>query len=358
MDYITIIVLVFSFLAVLDRIFGSRFGLAKEFEKAFMLLGNMSLSMIGMIVLAPAIAEAIKPVSEFVSEVLKLDSSIIPASLFANDMGGAPLAVEMAQNGKVGLYNALVVSSMMGVTVSFTIPFALGVVNKNCHNELLMGLLCGIVTVPIGCFVSGLMCSLPMGELIKNIVPLIIFSSVVAVCMFLFPDASVRVFKVIGIFITILISIGLYVGIYEFLTGKALIKNIAPVQEGLSICFNAAVVLSGAFPFIYVVSKLLQKPLKALGSKVGINAEATLGIISTLVTSATAFGRMDKMDKKGAVMNSAFAVSGAFSLGSHLAFTMAFDKSYIVPVVVGKIIAGITALILAAFIYERTQKKV
>ena len=248
MDYITIIVLVFSFLAVLDRIFGSRFGLAKEFEKAFMLLGNMSLSMIGMIVLAPAIAEAIKPVSEFVSEVLRLDSSIIPASLFANDMGGAPLAVEMAQNGKVG--------------------------------------------------------------------------------------------------------------IYEFLTGTALIKNIAPVQDGVSICFNAAVVLSGAFPFIYVVSKLLQKPLKTLGSKVGINAEAALGIISTLVTSATAFGRMDKMDKKGAVMNSAFALSGAFSLGSHLAFTMAFDKSYIVPVVVGKIIAGITALILAAFIYERTQKKV
>lgn len=357
MSYITIIVLIFSFLAVIDRILGNKFGLGAELERAFMLLGTMALSMIGMIVLAPAIAEVIKPVSEFVSNILHIDPSIIPASLFANDMGGAPLAVEMAQNDKIGLYNALAVSSMMGVTVSFTIPFALGVVDKSCHSELLLGLLCGIVTVPVGCFVSGLMCRLPFLELIKTIIPLVIFSAVIGVCMFIFPDGCVKVFKVFGGFITILITIGLYVGIYEFLTGKALIKSAATIEEGASVCLNAVVVLAGAFPFIYILSRILSKPLKSLGSKVGINAEAALGILSTLVTSSTAFASMHKMDKKGAVMNSAFAVSAAFSLGSHLAFTMAFDKNYIPAVVTGKLVAGVLSLVLAAIIYERTKTK-
>ncbi len=122
MQYLTIVILIFSVLGALDRICGNRFGIGKEFEKAFMLLGAMALSMIGMIVISPLIADIMKPASEFLSSILYIDSSIIPASLFANDMGGASLAVEMAANEKTGLFNALVVSSMMGCTISFTIP--------------------------------------------------------------------------------------------------------------------------------------------------------------------------------------------------------------------------------------------
>ena len=130
MSLLTITILIFSVLGAIDLILGNRFGLGKEFEKAFMLLGTMALSMIGMIVISPVIATAMSPVSDFLSSVLHIDPSIIPASLFANDMGGAPLSVEMAKNTGIGLYNALVVSSMMGCTISFTIPFTLGIVNK------------------------------------------------------------------------------------------------------------------------------------------------------------------------------------------------------------------------------------
>ena len=60
MNYLTIIILVFSVLGALDKIFGNRFGLGKEFEKAFILLGTMALSMIGMIVISPFVAEISK----------------------------------------------------------------------------------------------------------------------------------------------------------------------------------------------------------------------------------------------------------------------------------------------------------
>jgi ethanolamine transporter len=80
-----------------------------------------------------------------------------------------------------------------------------------------------------------------------------------------------------------------------------------------------------------------------------------MGIISALSSSATSFGMMDKMDKKGVVMNSAFAVSGAFVLGSHLAFTMAFDAGYVLPMTVGKIVGGTAAVLLALAIYKEKE---
>ena len=64
---------------------------------------------------------------------------------------------------------------------------------------------------------------------------------------------------------------------------------------------------------------------------------------------------MDKMDKKGVVLNSAFAVSAAFALGGHLAFTMAFDIKYVLPMIVGKIISGIFAVLLALLIYKKVD---
>ena len=354
-NYLTIIMLVFSVLGAIDRIFGNRFGLGKEFEKAFMLIGTMALSMIGMIVISPLIAQFARPLSTLFSDYLGMDSSIIPASLFANDMGGAPLSVEMASNEKIGLYNALVVSSMMGCTVSFTIPFALGVVPKEHHRELLLGLLCGIVTIPVGCFVGGLVCGLSLWALIVDLIPLIAFSGIIALGLIYIPEMCLKIFKVFGVIIATIITFGLSLGIIRFLTGYEVIKGLKTLEEGADICINAAVVLSGSFPLMYVVSKVLSKPLDSVGKKTGINKYSAVGVVSSLASSATAFGMMDKMDKKGIVLNSAFAVSGAFILGSHLAFTMAFDSTYIFSVIAGKFISGVLSIVVAVFLYKRTN---
>jgi len=355
-NYLTTVILIFSVLGALDRVLGNRFGFGKEFEKAFMLLGTMALSMIGMIVVSPMIADVMKPVSEFLSGTLHIDASIIPASLFANDMGGAALSAEMAGSEQTGLFNALVVSSMMGCTISFTIPFSLGVVSKDQHKELLLGLLCGIVTIPIGCIVSGIICKIPVVSLLINLMPLVIFSAVIAFGLVRFPELCIKIFKVFSIFVTAIITIGLSLGVIRFLTGFEVIKGLATIEEGAAICLNAAIVLSGSFPLMYVLAKVLRKPLKAVGKLIGVNENSIVGLISNLASSATSFGMMDKMDKKGVVLNSAFAVSGAFILGSHLAFTMAFDTSYVLPVIAGKFVAGVLAVILSGVIYNKLQK--
>ena len=66
---------------------------------------------------------------------------------------------------------------------------------------------------------------------------------------------------------------------------------------------------------------------------------------------------MDNMDDKGVMLNSAFAVSAAFTFAGHLAFTMAFDASYLLPMIVGKLTAGFLALALAFLLYSKLVKK-
>jgi len=357
MNFLSVIMLGFAIIGGIDRIFNSRLKLGSEFEKGFYVLGDMALSMVGMIVLAPYLAQLLSPLFNWFYTALGIDPSIIPATLFANDMGGAPLAKEIAKDENVGMFNALVVSSMMGATVSFTIPYALSVVKKELHKEMFLGFLCGIATVFVGCFVVGLMLNIPLLTLLLNLLPLIVFSAIIVLGLLFIPNITVNIFKAIGFVIKGIITAGLLIGMFEFLTGFKILPVSADIKEGAVICFNAAIVLAGAFPFMKVISMLINKPLEKIGEKIGINSVSSLGIISSLVTNVTTFKMLNDMDKKGAVLNSAFAVSASFLIGGHLAFTTAFDSSYALYVVLAKLISGLSALLLAILIYNRIYKK-
>lgn len=352
MSFLAPVIIIFAFLGAVDYIIGNRFGIGEEFKKAFSLLGTMALSMIGMIVIAPLIGNALSPVFDFTYEVLHIEPSIIPATLFANDMGGAPLAKEIAKNESVGMFNALVVSSMMGATISFTIPFAIGVVGKESHKEMFLGFLCGIVTIPVGCVVAGLVCRLSIIPLLLDLLPLFLFSIIIAVGLLKAPNLCVKVFKGFAKMMTILIIVGLFMGIVNFLTGEELIKGIAPIEEGAMVCFNASIVMCGMFPLVNILSRVLKRPLRFLGDRMGVNNFSALGFISTLATNATTFGIMNKMDQKGIMLNSAFAVSAAFTFAGHLAFTMAFDVNYLAPMIIGKLVSGTFSVVLATVIYH------
>ena len=129
-------------------------------------MGQLALSMMGMIIVAPIIANLLSPFFDFVYDTFKIEPSIIPALIFANDMGGAPLAKEIAQNSTLGLFNAMIISSMMGATISFTIPLALNCLKKEKHKDFFIGLLCGIVTIPFGCIVAGIICKINLLALV------------------------------------------------------------------------------------------------------------------------------------------------------------------------------------------------
>ena len=355
MNFVSLIMVFFSILGAIDRIIGNRFGLGKEFEKGVMVIGSLALSMIGMIVIAPFIADILSPVIELLVRYTPIDPSIIPSLLFANDMGGAPLAKEISSNSQFGYFNGLVIASMMGATISFTIPFSLEVVKKEQHKKMLTGILCGIITIPFGCFAAGIIAKLPIIPLLINTVPLIIFSVLISWGLLKFPDVCVKIFMCLGIFIKIIITTGLAIGILKFLTGIEIIKGLTSYEEAGMVILNAMAILTGAFPMVYILSKVLAKPLTAIGRKLKINEISAMGLLSTLATNITTFDTMKDMDDKGVVINSAFAVPAAFVFADHLAFTLAFNQDYLFPVIAGKLLSGILAIVLALFIYNKTK---
>ena len=357
MSPISLVMACFSLLGALDLIIGNKFGIGKQFERGIMLLGTMVTSMVGMIVFAPLIAHLLRPVINVLAGVIPFEPSVIPAMILANDMGGAPLAMEFASNEQVGYYNALIVSAMMGATISFNIPFAMGVVEKEKHEPLLLGLLCGIVTTPVGCLISGFIVGLSVIDLLASIIPLFICAALLAVALFVFPNACVKVFKIFGLIIKTIILIGLAVGIFEGLTGIELIPYTAPIAEGFDVCVNAAMVMSGAFPLVYILSKLLDKPMKKVGEVIGVNASSTLGFLSTLATNVTTYGNMKDMDRKGIMLNGAFSVSAGFVFAGHLAFTLAFNAEFALSMIVGKLLSGISAVLVASLLYRIMNKR-
>ena len=58
-------------------------------------------------------------------------------------------------------------------------------------------------------------------------------------------------------------------------------------------------------------------------------------------------------------MNSAFAVSAAFTFAGHLAYTMAFPggNEYVPYVIAGKLTAGVFALVLALALSKKLVKE-
>ena len=64
------------------------------------------------------------------------------------------------------------------------------------------------------------------------------------------------------------------------------------------------------------------------------------------------------MNAKGKLLNIAFAVSAAFVFGDHLGFAAGVNSEMIFPVIVGKLVAGVTALLLANLLAPKLLSKV
>jgi len=356
-NVLNIVIVIFALLGAIDRILNNRFGIGKEFERGFELFGGLALSMIGMIVMVPLLADLMQPLLTLIYNVFGIDPSLLPTLLIANDQGGAKLAVEVAQNAEIGMFNGLVVSCMMGGTICFTIPVSLTSVPKRQHKELLLGMLCGITTIPVGCLVGGLIARISFGPLMLNLLPLILFSVVIALGLALCPDLCARIFNVLGVIIKVLITTGLALALLRYLTGVELIRGLTPLEEAAEAPLICAFYLTGVLPMLSILSRLISKPMRRLSEKLKVNEHSVMGLVSTLANSITTFAEMEKMDKKGVMINSAFAISAAFAFSDHLAFTLAFNGSYVGIVTIAKLVGGLTSVLVSCMLYNKLYKE-
>ena len=350
---VKIVLLVFAALALIDRIFGSRLGIGKDFEKGINMAGTLILAMGGMLVLVPVIEGLLSGIASL--STVYFDFSIIPAFFLANDMGGSHLAFSLAASQKAGLLTGMVLAATMGGTVSFTIPYVFGATDKKYHPDIVLGLIAGIITVPLGILAAGIMLGVDFISLVFILLPLSAFSALLVLLIVRFERAAVVAFVWLGRILKAIIGVGLMIGIIHYVTGWAAIPGIKPLTEVMTTMLDIMCVMVGAFPLLTILGRLLKKPLSSLGGLLGTNGTSAFGLLASLGNSVTTYAMLDDMDRRGVVLNAAFSVSAAFVLMDHLAWTMAIAPETVGAVVVGKLVAGVSSIFLALLLLKKKK---
>ncbi len=346
---------IFAVLGAIDRILGNRLGLGQEFENGILAMGSLALAMVGIISLAPVLAALLKPVVVPVFGFLGADPAMFAGTILACDMGGGSLAQELTNDPQAALLGGVITGSMLGATIVFTIPVALGILKEEDRPAMAKGILAGIVTIPVGVLVGGLVAGFPLGMVLRNLIPIVIIAALIALGLWKAEGAMIRGFGWFGKGVVAVITVGLGAAIVEALTGFALIPGMIGVEEGFQTVGAIAIVLAGAFPLVYTVTRLFRKPLLKLGKVLGVNDAAAAGLIASLANSIATFGMVKDMDSRGKVVNIAFAVSAAFVFGDHLGFTAGFAPQLLPAVIFGKLAGGVAAVAVALLLTRKEK---
>ena len=370
---IILIMMIFMIVGAIDKIRGNKLGYGEQFEEGFNAMGPLAIAMAGVVAAAPVLAIILQPIIAPVYKLLGADASMFATTILACDMGGYPLAMQLAANESIGNFSGLILGTMMGPTIVFTIPVALSIIKKEDRSYLGAGILAGLITIPIGCIVGGLVMNITpykidMLTILINLIPVIIIAGLIVLGLWFAPQKMINGFNKFGTGVTVVITFFTAVAVFEYQTGiKFPLMNIMvepdasgviPLESGLLVCGQIAIVLIGAFPMVKWITKTFGKPLAKVGKMLGMNEEGSTGLIANLANNIAMFNILGEMNPKGKLLNVAFAVSAAFVFGDHLGFTAGVNSEMIFPVVVGKLVAGITALILANILAPMLLSKV
>ena len=355
-EIILYIMMFFMVLGALDKIFGNKFELGSKFDEGFMALGPLAIAMLGVVSIAPVLARVLGVVVVPVYTFLGADPAMFATTLLANDMGGYPLAKAIALTPQAGSFAGLILGSMMGPTIVFTIPVALGIIRKEDHKFLASGIMIGMVTIPLGCLAGGLAAGYDIGMIIHNLVPIVMFALLIAAGLWIAPGKMISGFTIFGKGLMIFITICTVFIVLETITGLVIIPGMTPIWDGMKIIGSISIVLIGAFPMVAVITRVFAKPLMKLGGLIGMNDSAAAGMIATMANAIPMLTMLKDMNPKGKIINISFAVSAAFILGDHLGFTAGVEKEMIFPMIIGKFTGGVTAMAVAVLIGDRMTK--
>ena len=371
---IIFIMMIFMLVGAIDKIRGNKKGYGEQFDEGFNAMGPLAASMAGVVAAAPVLAIILKPIIVPIYSLFGADASMFATTLLACDMGGYPLAIQLAgDNAAVGNFAGLILGTMMGPTLVFTIPVALSIIKKEDRPYLGAGIFAGMITIPIGCIVGGLVMNMTPYKMdiiaiIRNLIPVIIIAALIVVGLWFAPLKMINGFSKFATGVTIVITAFTAIAVFEYQTGikfpllnimvEADADGVVPLENGLLTCGIISIVLIGAFPMVLWITRTFGGALNALGKKFGMDEESSAGLVATLANNIAMFNIMDKMNPKGKLLNVAFAVSAAFVFGDHLGFTAGVNQDMILPMIIGKLVAGITAFIVANLLSGKLLEKV
>lgn len=335
-----------ALLGGVDKILGNRFGLGQKFDDGFLLMGPMALSMTGIICLAPVLSSWLGGVIRPVLSAVGIDPAMFGCVL-AIDMGGYQLAMDLARDPEIGRFSGIIASSMFGCTLVFTIPVGMSVLPEGDRPFFLKGLLAGLISLPAGLLVGGLLQGLPFGVILYQCIPVFLLSSVLLLGLIRYPDRTIRLFSGFARLIQIVATLALVLAAIQDIVGLAILPGLAALDDALSIVGAIAIVMLGSLPLAELLRRSMSRLFRWIGSKTGLNDASTTGLIVGTITVMPALAMVRDMDPRGKVLCGAFLVCGASAFAAHMGFATATRPDLILPLLGGKFAGALLALVLA-----------
>lgn len=345
---LSFIMMGFLVLAVFDRILlKGRLGLGSEMERGISAIGSLVLSMAGIMCIAPVLGNLLTTCITPLFSRIGADPAMIAGMLFAVDMGGLPLAQAMTSDPNVLMLSGILLSTMMGVTIVFTIPVVLGMCRPEDVKEIMTGIVIGIISVPFGLIVGAFAAEIPFSVTIHHSLPVFIFCITLAAFLICFPNQTLTFFEYFGIGLKWLCLISLVLAAIEEKLYIVVIPGMDPLGEQLRIIGIIGITLAGAYPFVTVLKRLSAPVLKRIGTLLGIGETAVAGILASFANAFLLFDMLKDMDKRGKIVAMSYVVPGMSIFGAHLGYVSAAMPEGVIPMLAAKLTAGCTAIIIA-----------
>ena len=334
----------FAVLGAADYLLDNRFGLGAEFERGICCAGKLIIAMTGFMSRAPILGRVLTPVVTPIFTAVGADPSALAGMLLANDSGGAALAAEMALDPAAGEFNGYFTGAMLGGSVMCLIPMTMLCTRGTKRTASVYGLVIGLFSVPFGCLVGGLIAGYSLRMLLCNLIPVAILSFALFLALVLFQRWVLRPFQLFGKLLVAINLMGLLLTTAKELLGAEFLPGLEPFTHILPVIGNIALVLSGVFPLLAVVSRALQRPLSRGAERLQVEKDDMSGLLVASVNVFPTLDMLNRMTEKGALLNAAFMVGGNCLLGDHFAFTSQSCPRLVIPVMIAKAISGFLAL--------------
>ncbi len=387
-DGVIYIIMFCAVLGCIASIFKPDSELGDQFMEGINAIGSIFLPVAGIMASLPILTVVITNVIAPLFSVVGADPSIAATTFLAVDMGGYHLAESLAQT-KESWIMATTIGYMAGATIVFSIPVALKIIDEKFHRQMSLGVMIGFITVPIGVLITNLIImftnplvremvstdaastyvlSMTLPMILRNLLPLIIICLLLAVGLWKIPEKMIKGFSVFGKGVDAFTKIVFTLVIVEYFTGlfstvfgtwpfDPIIADALDQDRALEVAGYIGIMLCGAFPMVYLIQKYLSKPIAKLSEKAGLSATTATGILAASANVIALFSMIDdKMEDYEIIAMIAFSVCGAFVIGDHLAFTANYQPQLIVPLLIGKLSAGIMAVIISYKVFKPKVK--
>ena len=347
----------FAVFGAIDYLLGNRFGIGSQFERGICCTGKLIIAMTGFMSLAPILGRVLTPLVSPFFTALTADPSAFAAMLLANDSGGASLAAQMALDPTAGVFNGYMVASMLGSAVMCSIPMTMLSVHEENRSAAVYGLIIGIFSVPFGCIIGGLSAGYRISLILHNLVPAVLLSTLLFLALLFLKQRVVRPFQLFGDLLVAVSLTGLLLTMARELLGIAPFPDLSPFSEVIRVIGNIALVLSGVFPLMAVVMRLLKRPMAAIAKKAQLTEYDLSALLTTSVNLFPLFDMLNDLTPKGVLLNTAFVVGANCMFGDHFAFTLQMEPDLVFPVMLAKGVAGLLSLIVALVLAPVLLKK-